>query len=115
MDTPFRPGDGGAVTGGDPTSLRRAGAGVLPSICALVLATLTVTGCGERGEAGSKAPVRGARPAPVLVQPVAMATLTHRVEGTGSLEAYQVVTVAARVEGVVESVAFDEGDAVDPT
>jgi multidrug efflux system membrane fusion protein len=38
----------------------------------------------------------------------------QRIEGTGSLEAYQVVVVAARGDGIVEEVAFEEGDDVDP-
>jgi len=71
-------------------------------------------GCGAGGVDG---PVRkrGVAPAPVVVATVAARDLLYVIEGTGSLEAYQVVTVPARVDGVVESVAFEEGSVVETT
>lgn len=84
-----------------------------PALGAL-LALLVVGGCGGGEPSAPARGARGARPVAVGVRTLAPEVLTQRVEGTGSLEAYQVVTVAARIDGVVESVAFDEGDTVDP-
>lgn len=86
---------------------RRTFAGLL----ALVVAAASI-GCGKG--AGAPAPRRRGGPLPVVVEAVAARDLVYVVEGTGSLEAYQVVTVAARLDGVVEEVDLDEGDAVTP-
>lgn len=70
-----------------------------------------MAGCGGPEAA---APVRGApRPVPVTVQAVVRGPVSQRVEGTGSLEAIQVVVVPARVDGVVEELSCEEGQAVD--
>ena len=82
---------------------------------AMCLLAPALVGCG--GSGGSSAPPSqrgGARAAPVSVAPVTKGPIVQRVEGTGSLEAYQVVVVAARGDGIVEQVAFEEGDDVDP-
>jgi multidrug efflux system membrane fusion protein len=43
---------------------------------------------------------------------VATRALSYAVDAVGSLEAYDVVSVPARVPGTLESLSFDEGDAV---
>lgn len=89
----------------------------LRTLLLVVSALLLPGGCGKPGEP-SAPPATGpkaARAVPVTVTPVARGALLQRVEGTGSLEAYQVVAVAARLDGVVEAVTVEEGDAVDPT
>lgn len=80
-------------------------------------ALLAASGCGPQGgpAAPSQSPAKSAAPVPVTATPVERGTLLQQVEGTGSLEAYQVVAVAARLDGVVESVTVEEGDAVDST
>lgn len=82
--------------------------------CALaVLGAAVLAACGGGEEARVKA--RPTRTAPVVVAKVEPRDLSYVVEGTGSLEAYQVVTVPARVDGVVEALGFDEGSLVETT
>lgn len=80
----------------------------------LAVGCVLLVGCGQGG-GGDRPRARGAGPVPVTTTTVASADLVYLIEGTGSLEAYQVVTVAARGDGVVEALGFEEGDAVDPT
>lgn len=82
-------------------------AGLLPGLL------LGLVACG--GSEPATAKPRTTRSAPVVVAKVAPQDLAYLVEGTGSLEAYQVVTVPARVDGVVEALAFDEGSVVETT
>ncbi len=85
-----------------------------PTRWVTAVSLLVLASCGER--APTDAPKkRGAGPVSVVVANVTASELTYLVEGNGSLEAYQVLTVAALVEGRVEQVDFDEGDAVTPT
>ncbi|MEE8143170.1 MAG: efflux RND transporter periplasmic adaptor subunit [Planctomycetota bacterium] len=49
---------------------------------------------------------------PVEVAPVLQSTIRERVSGSGLLEAERQVTIVARVEGEVESLAVEEGDSV---
>lgn len=81
---------------------------------ALLLGTLLVGAPGCGGPPAVPPARAGARPAPVTVVAVARGPVVQRVEGTGSLEAVQVVVVPARVDGVVEELGCHEGDAVDP-
>jgi len=81
---------------------------------ALLFLSLAAAASGAcRAEDPAEAP-RAPRAYRVGVRPVAAAPLSYAVEAVGTLEAYDVVTVPARVEGTVESVSFDAGDAVTP-
>ncbi len=80
----------------------------LAAVVALALAA-----CGGGG-AAAPPPRAGVRPITVTTVTVAMRPLSYLVRGIGTLEAYQVVTVPARVEGVVEGLAFEEGKDVSP-
>jgi RND family efflux transporter MFP subunit len=51
---------------------------------------------------------------PVEIAPVEARDVDYRVNAVGSVEAFEIVTVAARVSGVVEAVRFAEGDRVEP-
>ncbi len=66
--------------------------------------------CGA-GAAAPKGPA-GPRAFRVGVATVEARELAYAVEAVGTLEAYDVVVVPARVEGTLESLSFDEGDAV---
>ena len=79
----------------------------------LLALSVLAAGCGGSG-AGDAPKRRGGGPIPVTTTVLASGDLVYAVAGTGSLEAYQVVTVASRIDGVVEAVAFDEGDEVTP-
>ncbi|GDY11441.1 hypothetical protein LBMAG53_03180 [Planctomycetota bacterium] len=94
----------------------------------IALCCLLVVGCGESakpkdidksgsGSTGSATTAQVAgkpkrTPFPVTVQPVAGATIELLVSATGTVEAFETVAVTARVAGVVEKVAFREGDSV---
>ncbi len=79
----------------------------------LVLGAVLGAGCG--GSGSKDAPKRrGGGPIPVQTAVLSSGDLVYAVAGTGSLEAYQIVTVASRIDGVIEAVAFDEGDDVTP-
>jgi RND family efflux transporter MFP subunit len=90
---------------------------VVLAIPCVALASLGAAGCGEgsavpsAGRAGQK---RGPAPVPVVTRRVEARDVSYVVQGTGSLEAYQIVVVPARLDGVVEAVSFDEGDEVGP-
>jgi multidrug efflux system membrane fusion protein len=60
---------------------------------------------------GGKGPGRAVQ-FPVEVVTVKATPVEYRVTAVGSLDAFEVVEVTARVPGVVERVAFTEGDAV---
>jgi multidrug efflux system membrane fusion protein len=84
---------------------------------AFALALLFACGCG--GESKPGAAGRGAPNArrdlrfPVEVQPVEARDVEYRVTAVGSVEAFEIVQVTARVQGVVEAVRFAEGDRVE--
>ncbi len=78
----------------------------------LALAALAA-GCGGSG-ANEPPRRRGAGAIPVETAVLSSGDLVYAVSGTGSLEAYQIVTVATRIDGVIEAVDFDEGDEVTP-
>ena len=80
---------------------------------AIVALLLCLSACGKDG---TQAPASkfAARAYRVTATTVAARPLVYAVDGVGSLEAYQVVTVPARVEGVLERLEFDEGSRVTP-
>ncbi len=80
----------------------------------LALAAAAASACGPK-DATPAAPAAGAanaRAYRVSVQPVESRPLSYAVEAVGTLEAYDVLAVPARVAGVLESLSFDEGDSV---
>jgi multidrug efflux pump subunit AcrA (membrane-fusion protein) len=80
---------------------------------ALVAAVLALAGCGEGSSEKAKAPPRLRTPrVGVLAAPTR--ALTYAVDAIGTVEAYQVVVVPARLGGVVESIGFEEGASVTP-
>ncbi len=80
---------------------------------ALLLAVLGATaGCAKPAdEAAARTVPRAFRVTTTLVE---SRPLAYLVQATGSLEAYQVVTIPTRVEGTVETLEFEEGDTVTP-
>ena len=78
----------------------------------VLAAALLVAGCrpGAAPPPGRTAP----RAYRVAVRPVAAGPLAYSIDSVGTLEAYSVVSVPSRVEGTIESLSFDEGDAVSP-
>ncbi len=91
---------------------RRTSSVSLPLV-SLGVAALVAAGCGGSG-ANEPSKKRGGGPIPVETTVVRSGDLVYSVAGTGSLEAYQIVTVASRIDGVIEAVAFSEGDQVTP-
>lgn len=79
-----------------------------------VLAALAAGACRESKVATSGKGAGGSRAFRVTAGAVAARPLTYAVDAIGSLEAYQVVAVPARVEGTLERLAFDVGAKVTP-
>ncbi|MEK7717140.1 MAG: efflux RND transporter periplasmic adaptor subunit [Planctomycetota bacterium] len=77
------------------------------AIPVLVLAFLA--GCSKPAEAPAKPPTRTYRVTTIAAE---ARPLTYLVHATGTVEAYEVVTVPARVEGVIEKLDFEEGKEV---
>lgn len=75
----------------------------------LVLAALA--GCSKPAPPPGKPQTRTYR---VTTIPAESRSLTYLVPATGTLEAHEVVTVPARVEGVIEKLDFEEGREVTP-
>jgi membrane fusion protein, multidrug efflux system len=84
--------------------------GSLAAPAALVLLALL----GACGKSDPPAPARKAVAFPVQTQPVEARSVEYSVDAVGSVEAFETVTVTARVQGVVERVMFAEGDTVTP-
>lgn len=78
---------------------------------AVVLAAAAACGQGTQLSGPSKNAPRAYR---VTAQTVAARPFIYSVDAVGSLEAYQVVTVPARVEGALDRVEFDVGTKVTP-
>jgi multidrug efflux system membrane fusion protein len=78
---------------------------------ALVLAATAACGQGTQPSGPSKTAPRAYR---VTAQTVAARPFIYSVDAVGALEAYQVVTVPARVEGALDRVEFDVGSTVTP-
>ena len=86
---------------------------VAPLFLLAALAGLSACGAGEPGPAGGRA-ARAPMRFPVEVAEVASARVEYTVQAVGSVEAFERVSVTARVAGVVERVRFEEGDGVTP-
>lgn len=83
---------------------------MLRTSIALLFVVLMLAGCG-RGDSGlSKG--GGPRAFPVEVEEIRGEPVEYVVSATGSVEPFEQVVVTSRVQGVVESVRFREGDAV---
>ncbi len=83
------------------------------SCCALlILFALAVPGCREADQAGSGGPQGGPPPAVVEVVSVRSETLDERVDLVGQLEAEESVMLRVETPGVIESIAFEEGQEV---
>lgn len=90
----------------------------LPTLLCLAAAAapLAVSGCGKGGaENGPAASAgRALHSVPVEVRPVKSRTVVYVVQAVGSLEAREVLRLPARVAGVVQDIAFQEGTPVTP-
>jgi len=75
-----------------------------------------LAGCGGAGQGAAPADAarRGPLEFPVEVQTVATDAVEYSIRAVGSVEAFETVSVTARVAGVVEKVRFQEGDSVGP-
>jgi multidrug efflux system membrane fusion protein len=87
----------------------------------LAAAALALAACGGAESAAGPAtggarggPARGPLSFPVEVAVVESAPVEYAIHAVGSVEAFERVSVTARVAGVVERVRFQEGDAVGP-
>jgi multidrug efflux system membrane fusion protein len=84
----------------------------------LLLAVWLGAGCareskGAGGDRGKGGPGQGGGPAfPVEVEPVAARVVEATITAAGSIEAFEIVQVTARVPGAVERVRFREGERV---
>lgn len=78
---------------------------------AVLAVTLLLCACGTSAVPAAK-PVGAARGIPVSVAAVGVQTIAYAVHATGTVAAFETVTIAAQVGGVIEQVAFREGQAV---
>lgn len=84
-----------------------------PSLAAVVVLLVIVGWYRHGGESAHDAKAPGAgRETPVDVVPVRRADVTLTAEGLGTVQAFYTVTVTARVDGQLDSVAFAEGQDV---
>ena len=84
-------------------------------IISIIVLLLTSLGCGkDPAEAGKKGPAGGPRAMmfPVETITVEEQAVTYSIYAVGSVEAFEVVQVTARVAGVVDKVRFAEGTQV---
>lgn len=86
---------------------------LVPTSFLAALCALAACGAGQ-GSDPSKRGARGPTRFPVEVAEVGSARVEYAVQAVGSVEAFERVSVTARVAGVVERVRFEEGDAVTP-
>ena len=95
--------------------MTRSTRSALTVIAALVVLA-HVAGCaGDKaagGGGGGRAGGRGPVSFPVEVEPVSTRAVEYGVNAVGSVEAYEIVQVTARVPGAVEKIHFREGDRV---
>jgi multidrug efflux system membrane fusion protein len=85
-------------------------------LCVAAVALALSGGCGgESPSPGGAASGGGRRPTqfPVEVRRVEARTVQYRIDAVGSIEAFEIVQVTARVPGVIEAVRFVEGDRVE--
>jgi len=67
---------------------------------------------GRGGSGGGRGGGRGPVSFPVEVEPVSTRAVEYAVTAVGSVEAYEIVQVTARVPGAIEKIHFREGDRV---
>ena len=83
----------------------------------IALFALALAGCGgsapDAGK-GGKGSGRPERSFPVALAPVSLTEITYEVRAPGSLEAFERIAVPVRVAGIVDRIAFREGDRVTP-
>jgi membrane fusion protein, multidrug efflux system len=85
----------------------------LAVMASLLFVSLLLTACTNKESAGnSKGRSRAALKFPVEVAKVEARNVEFTVSAVGSVDAFEIVQVTARVPGVVEHVLFKEGDAV---
>lgn len=73
---------------------------------------IVLAACGGNGEQQQAGAARRKVEFPVETQPVEARRVEYSVSAVGSVEAFETVTVTARVQGTVERVLFKEGDTV---
>ena len=81
-----------------------------------VMLGILACGCGGKSEparGGVGGSARRNVQFPVEVVPVGSQNVEYRVAAVGSVEAFEIVQMTARVQGVVEAVRFSEGDRVE--
>jgi multidrug efflux system membrane fusion protein len=82
--------------------------------CSLAIALLLgVAACGGGGGAKTEASKRGGgAPVPVVAGPVRTEDVPEYLDGVGTVQGFQTVTVRSRVDGALVQVAFQEGQQV---
>lgn len=106
--------DGGRRCSAAPVAsraARRARAARSLACGAFLAAAVASAGC-DGGAGKSQGVKRAAAVFPVEIVPVATRRVEYSVSAVGSVEAFEVVQVTARVPGAVEKVHFAEGDIV---
>jgi multidrug efflux pump subunit AcrA (membrane-fusion protein) len=100
--------------------LLRAGAAALLTASLALLASCSGSNANDppaqkpaSSSARGSTPV-GARKVPVVVETVSVHPVTYPIQAVGSLLAEEIVRVPARVRGVVDQIAFNEGRSVGP-
>jgi multidrug efflux system membrane fusion protein len=83
-------------------------------LCAVACGDRTAPPAGASGGRGGGGAGRAPVQFPVEVVPVQARDVEYSLSAVGSVEAFEVVQVTARVPGVVEAVRFQEGDWVRP-
>jgi membrane fusion protein, multidrug efflux system len=78
----------------------------------IALVLVVAWGCSEEKKGGAPQGRRGAMEFPVEVQPVEIRDVEYEIRADGTVDVFERVQVTARVAGVVEKVAFREGDTV---
>jgi len=83
-------------------------------IVSVLITALLIISCGKKEEAAArnKAATRSAPKFPVEVSTVQVRDAEFSVSAVGSVEAFEIVQVTARVTGAVQKVLFKEGDVV---
>jgi multidrug efflux system membrane fusion protein len=106
----------------DGKANRRRRAASIAALAGLALAGALAAGCADKpgsdpgpGKGGAAAPAgRAARKIPVEVDTVRVRDVTYTLQNVGSLQAKEILRVPARVAGVVQDIAFQEGTYVTP-
>lgn len=81
------------------------------AIAAAIAGLLAATGCGKTDTNHVKGQPRDMR-FPVEVAAVATREVRYQVSAVGAVDAFETVRITARVAGVIEKIAFAEGDTV---